>query len=132
MPVEFASSKSSPELAFGGLEGAVARRLASASPQALLSALLWGDIQNQEKIVGPKWKWLGVIQLNCQYVFLNTEKCQKQSVLCTLKVHKYIYGCINIHEYTYILFCCLPISSKIDFECIRSRNQFHLVLVDPH
>lgn len=54
--MEFASSKSSPELAFGGLEGTVARRLALVSPQALLSALLWGDIQNQEKKGGCRAK----------------------------------------------------------------------------
>jgi len=47
--LEFASSKRSPEQAFRGLEGTVVWRLALASPWALLSTLLWGDIQSQEK-----------------------------------------------------------------------------------
>lgn len=88
MLLEFASSKSSSQLAFGGLEGTVVRRLALASPWALLSTLLWGDahqIKKRKAVVGPKWKWLGVIHLNCQNVFLNMEKCPE--AVCSVQ-HK--------------------------------------------
>ena len=74
------------------------RRLALASPWALLSTLLRGDTQNQEKaVVGPKWKWLGVIHLNCQNVFLNVEKCPE--MVCSAQ-HKglamNIYICVYV------------------------------------
>lgn len=46
-------------------------------PQAQLSTLLQGAIQNQggKEPVGPKWKCLGVIPWDCQDIFLNMEKC---------------------------------------------------------